>query len=136
VSGGPRRARLYVSRFDPWSVTKAAFILSLAIGIVLVVAVTAVWFVLDRTGVIESLSGTITDVVGSTSGLDLITSLGFGQVIGATLILVSVEIVLYFSSRRPVYNPVQPHRGNHRWRRSCALGRCLNVIIFWYSATR
>jgi hypothetical protein len=94
VSGGPRRARLYVSRFDPWSVTKAAFILSLAIGIVLVVAVTVVWFILDRTGVIESLSGTITDVVGSTSGLDLITSLGFWQVIGATLIVASVEIVL------------------------------------------
>lgn len=94
MSGGPRRARLYVSRFDPWSVTKAAFILSLAIGIVLVVAVTFVWFILDRTGVIESLSGTITDVVGSTSGLDLITSLGFWQVIGATLIVASVEIVL------------------------------------------
>jgi hypothetical protein len=94
VSGGPRRARLYVSRFDPWSVTKAAFILSLAIAIVLVIAVTAVWFILDRTGVIESLSGTVTDVVGSTSGLDLITSLGFWQVIGATLIVASVEIVL------------------------------------------
>lgn len=94
MSGGPRRARLYVSRFDPWSVTKAAFILSLAIGIILVVAVTMVWFILDRTGVIESLSGTITDVVGSTSGLDLITSLGFWQVIGATLIVASVEIVL------------------------------------------
>ena len=91
---GSRRARLYVSRFDPWSVTKAAFILSLAIGIVLVVAVTSVWFILDRTGVIESLSGTVTDVVGSTSGLDLITSLGFWQVIGATLIIASVEIVL------------------------------------------
>ena len=94
MSGGPRRVRLYVSRFDPWSVTKAAFILSLAIGIILVVAVTAVWFILDRTGVIESLSGTVSDVVGSTSGLDLITSLGFGQVIGSTLILASVEIVL------------------------------------------
>ena len=94
MSGGPRRARLYVSRFDPWSVTKAAFILSLAIAIVLVVAVTFVWFILDRTGVIESLSGTITDVVGSTSGLDLITSLGFWQVIGVTLIVASVEIVL------------------------------------------
>jgi hypothetical protein len=75
-------------------VTKAAFILSLAIAIVLVIAVTAVWFILDRTGVIESLSGTVTDVVGSTSGLDLITSLGFGQVIGSTLILASVEIIL------------------------------------------
>lgn len=94
MSVGPRRARLYVSRFDPWSVTKAAFILSLAIGIVLVIAVTSVWFILDRTGVIESLSGTVTDVVGSTSGLDLITSLGFWQVIGATLIIASVEIVL------------------------------------------
>jgi len=83
-----------VTRFDPWSVTKAAFILSLTIAIVLVVAVTAVWFILDRTGVIESLSGTVTDVVGSTSGLDLVTSLGFSQVIGSTLILASVEIVL------------------------------------------
>jgi hypothetical protein len=94
VNVGQRRARLYVSRFDPWSVTKAAFILSLAIGIILVIAVTSVWFILDRTGVIESLSGTVTDVVGSTSGLDLITSLGFWQVIGATLIIASVEIVL------------------------------------------
>ena len=94
MSGGPRRVRLYVSRFDPWSVSKAAFILSLAIAIVLVIAVTAVWFILDRTGVIESLSGTVTDVVGSTSGLDLVTSLGFGQVIGSTLILASVEIIL------------------------------------------
>ena len=94
MSGGPRRVRLYVTRFDPWSVTKAAFILSLTIAIVLVVAVTAVWFILDRTGVIESLSGTVTDVVGSTSGLDLVTSLGFSQVIGSTLILASVEIVL------------------------------------------
>ncbi|MBT5182094.1 MAG: DUF3566 domain-containing protein [Actinomycetales bacterium] len=83
-----------MTRFDPWSVTKAAFILSLTIAIVLVVAVTAVWFILDRTGVIESLSGTVTDVVGSTSGLDLVTSLGFSQVIGSTLILASVEIVL------------------------------------------
>ena len=94
MSAGPRRARLYVSRFDPWSVTKAAFILSLAIGIILVIAVTSVWFILDRTGVIESLTGTVTDVVGSTSGLDLITSLGFWQVIGATLIIAAVEIVL------------------------------------------
>ena len=90
----PRRARLYVTKLDPWSVTKAAFLLSLAIAIVLVVAVSVVWFVLDRTGVIVALSGTVTDVVGGTSGLDLVTTLGFGQVIGATLMVASVEIVL------------------------------------------
>jgi hypothetical protein len=94
VSTSSRRARLYVTRFDPWSVTKAAFLLSLAIAIVLVVAVSVVWTVLDRTGFIASLSGTVTDVVGSTSGLDLVTTLGFSQVIGATLVVASVEIVL------------------------------------------
>ena len=94
MSTSSRRARLYVTRFDPWSVTKAAFLLSLAIAIVLVVAVSVFWTVLDRTGFIASLSGTVTDVVGSTSGLDLVTTLGFNQVIGATLVVASVEIVL------------------------------------------
>lgn len=94
MSTSSRKARLYVTRFDPWSVTKAAFLLSLAIAIVLVVAVSVVWTVLDRTGFIASLSGTVTDVVGSTSGLDLVTTLGFNQVIGATLVVASVEIVL------------------------------------------
>ncbi len=94
MSTSSRRARLYVTRFDPWSVTKAAFLLSLAIAIALVVAVSVVWTVLDRTGFIASLSGTVTDVVGSTSGLDLVTTLGFNQVIGATLVVASVEIVL------------------------------------------
>ncbi len=94
MSTSSRRARLYVTRFDPWSVTKAAFLLSLAIAVVLVVAVSVVWAVLDRTGVIASLSGTVSDVVGSTSGLDLVTTLGFSQVIGATLVVASVEIVL------------------------------------------
>lgn len=89
-----RRARLYVTKLDPWSVTKAAFLLSVAVAIILVIAVSVVWFVLDRTGVIAALSGTVTDVVGGTSGLDLVTTLGFGQVIGATLIVASVEIVL------------------------------------------
>lgn len=89
-----RKARLYVTRLDPWSVTKAAFLLSLALGIVFVVGVSVVWFVLERTGVIDSLSGTVTDIVGSTSGFDLFTTLGFGQVIGATLIFSAIQIVL------------------------------------------
>ena len=37
VARSPKRARFYVTRVDPWSVTKVAFLLSLAIGIILVV---------------------------------------------------------------------------------------------------
>jgi hypothetical protein len=100
VTGGdgaraPRRARLYVTRIDPWSVTKAAFMLALAIGIVIVVAVAALWWVLDVTGVFVTVSRSIDDVVGSAStGFDLLSYLQFSRVIGVAIVIASVEIVL------------------------------------------
>src|SRR3954451_4037181 len=42
---GPRRARLRLSRIDPWSVMKVSFLLSIAFGIVTVVSVFMVWSV-------------------------------------------------------------------------------------------
>ncbi|MBK9739024.1 MAG: DUF3566 domain-containing protein [Actinobacteria bacterium] len=91
----PKRARLYVTRIDPWSVTKAAFMLALAVGIVLVIAVGVLWWVLDVTGVFITLSRTIDEVVGSaTTGFDLLSYLEFSRVIGVAIIIASVEIVL------------------------------------------
>ena len=91
----PRRARLYVTRIDPWSVTKAAFMLALAIGIVIVVAVGVLWWVLDVTGVFVTVSRSIDEVVGSaTTGFDLMNYLEFSRVMGVAVILASVEIVL------------------------------------------
>ncbi len=91
----PRRARLYVTRIDPWSVTKAAFMLALAIGIVIIVAVGALWWVLDVTGVFVTVSRSIDEVVGSAStGFDLLGYLEFSRVIGVAVVIASVEIVL------------------------------------------
>jgi hypothetical protein len=91
----PRRARLYVTRIDPWSVTKAAFMLALAIGIVIVVAVAVLWWVLDVTGVFPSVSGTIDEIVGSaTTGFDLMSYLEFSRIMGVTVVIASVEIIL------------------------------------------
>ena len=47
----PRRARLRLVRVDPWSVMKTAFLLSVAFGIVTVVAVFMIWSVLGAAGV-------------------------------------------------------------------------------------
>jgi len=90
-----KRARLYVTRVDPWSVAKAAFMLALALGIVFVVAVAALWWVLDFTGVFLTVSRTIDEVVGSaTTGFDLLSFLEFSRVIGVAIVISSVEIVL------------------------------------------
>ena len=91
----PKRARLYVTRVDPWSVTKASFMLALALGVILVIAVAVVWWVLDYTGVFLTLSRTIDEVVGSAStGFNLMNYLEFSRVIGVAIVIASVEIVL------------------------------------------
>ena len=91
----PRRARLYVTRVDPWSVTKAAFLLSLAVGIVIIVAVAVVWWMLDAAGVFVTISRTLDEILGSaTTGFDLLAVLDFSRVMGVAIVIASVEIVL------------------------------------------
>ena len=91
----PRRARLYVTRVDPWSVTKAAFLLSLTLAVVLVVAVGFLWVVLSVTGVFDALSSTVDEVIGSgASGFNLMDLVGFTKVVGVAVLISSVEVVL------------------------------------------
>lgn len=91
----PRRARLYVTHVNAWSITKAAFLLALAIGIVLVVAVTVLWLLLNSIGVFDTLTRNVNDVIGnSANSFDLVGLLSFPTVIGAAVVIASVEIVL------------------------------------------
>ena len=91
----PKRARLYVTRVDPWSVTKAAFMLALSIGIIIVVALGALWWVLDVTGVFVTVSKTVDDVVGTAAtGFNLLDYTELNRVMGVAVIVASIEIVL------------------------------------------
>lgn len=92
---GSRQARLYLARVDPWSVAKAAFMLAIAVGIVIVVSVCGLWFALSSLGVFETLSRNVNEVIGnSQSSFDLMSVLDFGRVLGATIVLASVEVIL------------------------------------------
>lgn len=97
TSGGkrPRRARLRLTRVDPWSVMKAAFLLSVAIGIVTVVAVFIVWSVLGMAGVWESVNQMVGDVIGEdTSNFKVEDYLGMSRVLGFTMLVAVVDVVL------------------------------------------
>src|SRR6476659_9994638 len=60
----PRRARLRMTRIDPWSVMKTAFLLSIAFGIVTIVSVLVVRSVLGDGGAWDSINTTVRDIVG------------------------------------------------------------------------
>src|SRR3954447_6492357 len=93
---GTRRARLRVPHVDPSSVMKTAFLLSLALGIVTVVAVAVVWSVLSAAGVWDSINKTVTDVMGgdSAQNFDVKNYVGTSRVLGFTMIVAVVDVVL------------------------------------------
>ncbi|WP_300681683.1 DUF3566 domain-containing protein [Nocardioides sp.] len=92
----PRRARLALSRIDPWSVMKAGFLLSAALAIVTVVAVFIVWTVLGAAGVWDSINTSVQDVVGGqdASTFNIRDYLGTGRVMGFTVLVSVINIVL------------------------------------------
>jgi hypothetical protein len=91
-----RKARLRLVHLDPWSVMKTAFLLSIAIGIVTVVAVAVVWSVLDAAGVWTSINKTVSDVLGGDSAttFDVRNYVGTSRVMGFTMIVAVVDVVL------------------------------------------
>jgi hypothetical protein len=68
ASRGPRRARLYLKRVDPWSVMKFSFAVSFVLFIVGVVATAVLYMALDSMGVVGSVNKALNEMVGATGG--------------------------------------------------------------------
>jgi hypothetical protein len=91
---GPRRARLRLTRVDPWSVMKTSFLLSIAFGIVTVVAVAMVWQVLGAAGVWDSINSAIREIGPETENVDVQDYVGTSRVMGFTMLIAAVDVVL------------------------------------------
>jgi hypothetical protein len=91
-----RKARLRLARVDPWSVMKLAFLLSIAAGIVVIVAVAGLWLMLEYMGVWSSLGTTIRDVTGGneTEGFNLERAVSLGRVTGFATLLSVVNVFI------------------------------------------
>lgn len=92
----PRRARLRLTRIDPWSVTKTSFLLAIAFGIVTIVSVGVVWFVLGAAGVWESINATVASVLDGedTSGFDVENYVGTTRILGFTTLVTILNVFL------------------------------------------
>jgi len=92
----PRRARLRLTRIDPWSVMKTSFLLSTALGVVTIVSVLMVWSVLGAAGVWDSINTTVRDIVGDQADnpFTIQDYLGTDRVIGFTMLVAVIDVVL------------------------------------------
>ena len=92
-----RRARLRISRVDPWSVMKTSFLFSIAAGIMLWVAVYVLWTLVGASGMIEAVNGMLTTLLSSDQNLtptrveDFVNT---NKLMGFTTIAAVVNVVI------------------------------------------
>lgn len=91
---GPRRVRLAISRVDPWSVMKLAFLLAVAVAIMTVVATAVFWSVLNSLGVFTTVQSFVEDAVGPQSNVNLTQFVEFPRVISLATLISICNIVL------------------------------------------
>ena len=84
-----RKARLRLSRLDPWSVMKTSFLFSIAAGIMLVAAVYSLWTVLSTSQLFDSINQIVASVV-STPG----DTTPF-RIEGVTALVACVDVVIF-----------------------------------------
>ena len=91
-----RRARLRLTRIDPWSAMKTGFLLSIALAVVTVVSVMVVWSVLGMAGVWDSINATIQSVLGdqATSTFDILDYVSTSRILGFTLLVSIFDVLL------------------------------------------
>ncbi|MGW6197591.1 DUF3566 domain-containing protein [Kribbella sp. NPDC055110] len=98
ASGRPqtRKARLRMSRIDPWSVMKTAFLLAIAFGIVTWVAVFIVWSAIGAAGVFDNINSTVQEVLGTPAGepFRVENYINTGKVMGFTTLLACADVLI------------------------------------------
>ncbi|CAM3405861.1 DUF3566 domain-containing protein [Isoptericola cucumis] len=90
---GPRRVRLSISRVDPWSVMKLAFLLSVAIGFMTVVATMVVWYVLNDMGTFHTVQDFLQETVGPQT-VNIVQFIEFDRVVSLSVLIAIVNVVL------------------------------------------
>jgi len=91
-----RQAHLTIARVEPWSVMKFSFVVSLVAFVILFVAVSVLYAVLNGLGVFDSIQHVVSSVTSSqtSAGVNAKAWFSASKVLGYTALLGSANIVL------------------------------------------
>ena len=95
-AAGGRRVRLTLSRVDPWSALKMSFLLSVALGIAMVVAVAALWLLLKGMGVFDQVNNLVGSIIqDGDKKFDIMDFVGFGRVVSLSIVFAVIDVVIF-----------------------------------------
>jgi hypothetical protein len=95
-AAAPRVARLTIASIDPFSALKLSFLLSVAAGIALVIAVVVLWLVLDSIGVFDQLNDVLGDLGlnTTTKKFDIYKYVGLGKVLSISIVIAVINAAI------------------------------------------
>ncbi|MBK8460804.1 MAG: DUF3566 domain-containing protein [Micropruina sp.] len=92
-----RKARLRLSRIDPWSVMKTSFLFSVAFGIMFWVATYVVWSVIGASGLFDALDTFIQSILSSpndTTPVRIEDFVNTNKVLGVAALIAVINVVI------------------------------------------
>ncbi|OFT46826.1 hypothetical protein HMPREF3157_04600 [Dermabacter sp. HMSC06F07] len=90
---GSRRVKLTLSQLDPWSVMKLSFLVAIAFGIALVVAVALLWQVVNSIGLWDQVNQIASDL-NSGKPLPFMEYLEFSKMLSYSVIVAVLNVIL------------------------------------------
>ena len=95
-----RKARLRITRIDPWSVMKTSFLFSIAFGVMLVAGVAVLWSVVAGSDALNYINDLINSVIGdprqgAPDRFNIHEFLGWRRVIGLSAVLAAIDVVIF-----------------------------------------
>jgi len=89
-----KQVRLKLAYVDLWSAVKVSALIALVLSIMIFVATLVVFVILSQTGILDSLSGIIADVLGEGGG-GILALLEFSQVLALSLVAAVINLVSF-----------------------------------------
>ena len=89
-----RKVRLVLSKVDPWSVMKLAFLLSIALGIIMVVASVMLWTILDSLHVFTGIEDAIAEITGDDNNVNIMQYFEFGKMLAGSTVIGIINVIL------------------------------------------
>jgi hypothetical protein len=93
-----RRARLRISRIDPWSVMKTSLLFGIAGGIIFVVATYVLMSVIQATGLFDAVNQMVKDILASptdTTTFDITTYINTQRATGLAALIGAIDVVIF-----------------------------------------
>lgn len=89
-----KQVRLKLAYIDLWSSVKVSALLALVLAITIFVATLAAWAILSVTGILGSIEGIVSDVLGD-GGAAILSLLQFSQVLALSLVAAVINLVSF-----------------------------------------